>query len=252
MKKLWVKVLLAAVLLAVLVGVLAFVFIGTIVKTGVEKVGPIVTKAPVKLESAAISVVGGSGTLKGFVVGNPEGFKTPQAIQVGTVSVSIAPGSLLREKKHVRSIKVEAPEITYEAGLKGSNIGKLLDNVSGAAKQDEQAPTKEQQTTKTKLQVDEVVITGAKLHVAASVLGSASATLPLPEIRLSNLGQGPDGITPAELSEKVLSAVLDTATKVIAANAGKLGDGAKALGSGAADQLKKGASGIGDLLRKKE
>lgn len=250
MKKLWVKIFLGLVLLVVLVGVLAFVFLGTIVKTGVEKVGPMVTKVPVKLESANISVFGGSGSLKGFVVGNPEGFKTPQAIKVGQVSLAIAPGSLLSEKKHVRSIIVESPEITYETDLKGSNIGKILDNVSGAASQDEKAPSKEQQTTKTKLQVDEVVITGAKVSVAASMLGSA--TLPLPEIRLKDLGTGPEGITPAELSKKILSAVLNETTKAVAANAGKLGEGMKALGTSGADQLKKGASGIGDLFKKKE
>ena len=48
-------------------------------------------------------------------------------------------------------------------------------------------------------QVDEFVISGAKLNVTASVLGGSSVTLPLPEIRLANLGQNPEGITAAEL-----------------------------------------------------
>ena len=40
---------------------------------------------------------------------------------------------LLKEKKHIRSIVVEGPEVNYETDLRGSNIGKLLENVSGAA-----------------------------------------------------------------------------------------------------------------------
>jgi uncharacterized protein involved in outer membrane biogenesis len=250
MKKLWVKVLLGLIVLLLVVAVLAFMFIGGIVKAGVERVGPVVTKVSVKLDSANISIFGGSGTLKGFVLGNPEGYKTPQAIKVGKVAVAIAPGSVLKEKKHVKSIVVEGPEITYETDLKGSNLGKILDNVSGAASQDEKAPTKKEQTTKTKLQVDEFVITGAKVTVAANMVGSY--TIPLPEIRLSKLGEGPDGITPAELSKQVLNAVLNETTKAVAANAGKLPDAAKALGTGATDQLKKGASGIGDLFNKKK
>jgi uncharacterized protein involved in outer membrane biogenesis len=251
MKKL-VRILLGLVLLLVIVGAIAFFFIGSIIKAGVEKVGPMVTKVPVKLDSAHLSVFNGSGELKGFVLGNPEGYKTSEAIKVGTIGISIAPGSVLAEKKHIRSIKVEGPEITYETDLKGSNLGKILENVGGSAEQDKKAPTKKEQTTKTKLQVDEFVITGAKVHVNASMLGqSTGGTIPLPEIRLSNLGEGPDGITPAELSKKVLNEVLNETTKAVAANAGKLGETGKALGTSAVDQLKKG-SGVGDLLKKKQ
>jgi len=227
----------------------SLLFLGPIVKRGVEKVGPMVTKTSVKLDSATLSLLGGSGTLKGFVIGNPEGYKTPEAMKLGSVSLSIAPGSVLKEKKHIRSIKVEGPEITYETDLRGSNLGKLLDNVSGSAEQDKKAPTKDQQTTKTKLQVDEFVLTGAKVHVNASMLGSG--TVPLPEIRLKDLGQGPDGITPAELSKRVLAVILDETVKAVAANAINLKEGGKALGTGAIDEVKKGAGGLLDSLKKK-
>lgn len=249
MKKRIVRILLGLVLVLVVVAVVALLFLGTIVKTGVQNVGPVVAKVPVTLDSANISVFSGSGELKGFVVSNPEGFKTKDAIKVGTMEVAIAPASLLKEKKHIRKIRVEAPEITYETGFGGSNLGKLLDNVSGTAEQDEKAPTEEQQTTKTKLQVDEFIITGGKIHVGATMLGSA--TLPLPEIHLTKLGEGPEGITPAELSKRVLSAVVDATTKAVAANAGKLGEAGKALGTGATDQLKKAGSGVTDLFKKK-
>ena len=223
MKKL-VRILLALVLLLIVIGVAAIFFIGSIVKAGVEKVGPRVAKVPVKLDAATISIFGGSGELKGFVIGNPEGYKTPEAIKVGTMSLSIAPASVLAEKKHIRSIKVEGPEITYETeGLKGSNLSKLLDNVRGSEEQDKKAPTKDEQTSKTKLQVDEFVISNAKLHVSATAGGyklPVPQTLALPEIRLSNLGQGPDGITPAELGTRVLSEIVDAAAKAVAANAG--------------------------------
>jgi uncharacterized protein involved in outer membrane biogenesis len=244
MKKV-VRILLGLVVLLIILVVAAMLFIGTIVKTGVEKVGPRVAKVSVTLDAAKLSIFNGSGELKGFVIGNPEGYKTPEAIKVGTVSISLVPRSVLQEKKHIRAIKVEGPEITYETDLKGSNLGKIRENVSGSAKQDEQAGTKKEQTTKTKLQVDDFVITGGKVHVAATMVGSY--TVPLPEIHLAKLGEGPDGITPAELSEKVLSAVLDATIKAVADNAGKIPDAGKVLGTGAIDQLKKTGS---DLLKK--
>ena len=253
MKKAIVRILLALVVLVVIAVVVSIFFIGSIVKAGVEKVGPKVAKVPVKLEGANISVFSGSGELKGFVVGNPEGFKTAEALKVGSISLSLVPSTVLKDKVVIRSIKVIGPEITYETDLKGSNLGKLLENVSGSAEQDKQAPTKKEQTTKTKLQVDEFVITGAKVQVAASLLGqSAAQSIPLPEIRLTKLGEGPEGITPAELSKKVLNEVLGETTKAVAGKAGDIGKSVEALGTGATDQLKKGASGILDPFKKKQ
>ncbi len=253
MKKSMVRILLGLVIILVLVGGAAILFIGTIVKTGVEKVGPRVAKVPVKLDGATVSLFNGNGELKGFIIGNPEGYKSPEAIKVGSIAIALVPKTVLADKVVIRSIRIVAPEITYETSLKdlkGSNLSKILENVSGSAEQDEKAPTKEQQTTKTKLQVDDIVITGGKVHVTAAMLGST--TVPLPEIHLSDLGQGPEGITPAELSKKVLKAVLDATVKAVVANAGKLPEAGKALGTGAVDELKKGASGIGDLLKKKQ
>jgi len=244
-----VRILLGLVVLLVILGVVAIFFLGTIVKSGVEKVGPRVAKVPIKLEGADISLFNGKGELKGFVVGNPEGFKSPEAIKVGSVAVALVPRTVLGDKVVIQSIKIVAPEITYETSLKGSNLQKLLDNVGGSAQQDESAPTKDQQATKTKLQVDDLVITGGKVHVAAAIVGST--TIPLPEIHLKDMGQGPDGITPAELSQKILSAVLDATTKTVMANAGKLPEAGKALGTGAADQLKKAGSGVSDLFKSK-
>ncbi len=149
MKKLIVRIFVGLVIVLVLVAIGSIFFLGTIVKAGVEKVGPRVAKVPVKLDSASISLFSGSGTLKGLVIGNPEGYKTPEAMKLGRVSLSIAPGSVLKEKKHIRAIRIEGPEITYETDLKGSNLGKLLDNVGGSAEQDKKAPTKDQQTSKT-------------------------------------------------------------------------------------------------------
>lgn len=231
----------------------AFLFLGTIVKAGVEKGGPFITKVPVTLQGANISVFSGSGELKEFVMGNPEGFKSTNSVQVGSVAVRLEPGSLLAEKMIVRSVRVEAPEITYEAAFGGSNIGKILENIQAMASQGKTTP--EQPGSKKALQVDEFVISGAKLNVTASVLGGKTATLPLPDIKLANLGQGPEGITAAELSALAFAEIVEAAAKAVTANAVKLGtdvvDSAKGLGTEAKDRLKKASSGISDLIKKR-
>ena len=245
MKKILGLVILAGFALAIL-AVIAIFYLGPIVKAGVEKAGPQVAKVPVKVEGASISVFNGNGELKGFVLGNPEGFKTPEAVKVGTVAISLVPKSVAASKVIVRSVRVEAPEITYEAGFGGSNIGKILENMQSTEKQEKSGGAK---SSSKALQIDDFLITGGKIHVSATMLGGVSATLALPEIHFSNLGQGPEGITAAELSSRVFSAVVDAAAKAVTANSGNL---SKIANEALGDSAKKISSGLSDLLKSKK
>jgi uncharacterized protein involved in outer membrane biogenesis len=246
--------ILGVVAVLVILGAAAFFFLGNIVKAGVERVGPMITKTDVQLDGAVISVFNGSGELKGFTLGNPEGFKTTNAIHVGSIGLKLKPSSVLDKKVVIHSIRVEAPEITYEAALGGSNIGQLLDNIKATASQSQGTSTNASGTQKA-LEVDDFLITGGKIHVTASILGGQTATLPLPEIHLTNLGQRPEGITPAELSVKVFSELVDEVAKMVTKDAAKIGgaigDKAKSLGTEAQDRLKKASSGVSDLLKSK-
>jgi uncharacterized protein involved in outer membrane biogenesis len=233
-------------------------FLGSIVKKGVETVGPEITRTDIKLDAATLSLLSGSGKLKGLFVGNPQGFKTESAIKVGSVSVGVAPGSVFSDKVHIKEIKVVAPEITFEGGLKGNNLSKLLDNVqaaSGGSGKSGAAP--ESKAGSKKLQVDDFLISGGKINLSVdmSVLGGKSATVPLPEIHLMNLGSGPDGITAADLTAKVLKEVLQAAIPAAEKAVADLGKGAtdliKNAGKGSTESLDKATKGIGDLLKKK-
>src|SRR6185295_2459396 len=135
------------------------------------------------------------------------------------------------------------------------NLSKILANVQEMAGKGQPAQT-QPGGKKKGLQVDEFVITGGKINLSASTpLGGRSATLPLPEIRLSNLGQGPEGITPAGLAEKALAAIVNGTLKAVAEgvadmakDAAKVGtDTAKKVGTEATKSLQK----VGDLLNKK-
>jgi uncharacterized protein involved in outer membrane biogenesis len=253
MKKIFI-VTAGLIFLALLVAfVFGFVMLGSVVKAGVEKVGPMVTKVPVKLDGAAVSMFSGKGELKGFEIGNPEGYKTPNAIKVGSVGVEVVPKSVFGDKIIVRSINVQAPEITYETSLKQNNLSQILENVQSIAGKSESAQSGGSKQPK-KLQVDEFVIAGGKINVSATLMGGKSATLPLPEIRLSNLGQGADGITPAELAEKAIAAIVNGTLKAVAEggaalakDAAKTGvDSAKKVGVEATKSLQK----VGDLFKK--
>jgi len=198
------KKILIGIVALVVVGVTAIaagmaLFLDSGIKRGVEIFGPQLTKVDVKLYGVSVSLLSGSGKIKGLVVGNPAGYQTPYAISVEAASVALMPGSILSDKVVIKSIRVESPNIYYEGGLDGDNLRTILNNVSISKK----------------LQVDDLVITGAKVYVSVKATGGLAAPITLPDIHLTNLDQGPEGITAAELTKKVLSEI----TSVVAQHA---------------------------------
>jgi uncharacterized protein involved in outer membrane biogenesis len=265
MKKLAVRLLIALVVVLILAVLIVGLFLDGIIKHGVETIGPALTKVDIKLDSVSLSLLSGSGKINGLVVGNPEGFKTPSAVKVGTVSLALKPGSLLSDKVVIKSIQVQGPEITYETDFKSSNLSKIRANVEaatgGSAPKEPGQPQPPAQPAPAKpskkLEVDEFVISGAKLHVSATALGGKTFDLTLPDIHLPALGTSADGITAGELVKKILEALEKEAAN--AAASGALGD----LGKQASDYLNKQlgntngsaagtiTKGLGDLFKKK-
>jgi hypothetical protein len=261
MKKIILRLCLAGLILLILAILGISLFLDGAVKRGIEIVGPRLTKTPMQLSNVSLSILSGAGSIKGLVVGNPEGFKTPEAIRVGNASLSLQPGSLLTRKVVIKSIKVEAPEITFEYGFGGNNLSKILANVrsetaggTNASAASSGAPPAETSAGK-KLEVDDFLITGAKVHVSLTQLGGKTVPVTLPEIHLTNLGQGPDGITAGELVERVLAEVEKAAVKAANSGVADISKGASALtqdlgksGTGTVGTLKKS---LGDLFKKK-
>lgn len=246
------KVVIVLVILLIVGLVIAFLSLDRIVHKGIETVGPAVAKVEVKVKDVKLSPFSGSGKIGGLLVGNPPGFKTAAAIQVGSVGVKVVPTSVMGDKMVVNYVRMEGPEITFEGDLKGNNLSKILENVQGT---EEKAPaTKEEQKAKSrKLQVDEFLLTGAKVHVSSALLGGKTATVSIPEIHLTNLGQGPDGITPAELTKRVLKEVIDGTLKSIGSNVGDLTkEVTGGLKNVSTNAVEKATKSIGDLFNKKK
>ena len=264
MKKIIIRLLIALVVLAILVVVAVGMFLDKAIKAGVETVGPRVAKVDIKLNSVGLSLLSGAGTIKGLVVGNPAGYKTPSAISVGEASLAVEPKSLLADKIKVKSIRVESPEITYETNLKESNLSKIMANVQETTGSGQTEPAKpaqparpQEQKPGKKLEVDEVLITGGKIHVAVTALGGGSATVPLPDIRLQDLGTGPEGITPEALTVKMLGAIEQGTVKAAAGAVSDIAKGAVYMAKGAVGNVSSNAvqsvtKGIGGLFKKKE
>ena len=235
-KKIWWGVVIALLVL-VLAGILvAGAFLGDIVKKGIETVGPKITKVSIKLDEVHLSLLSGLASLKGLVVGNPEGYQTPQAIRAGTIAVGLNPLSVLSDKIVLRSVYLESPEITFEGGLGGNNLSQIMANINATSKTggavETNAPAPAQSSKK--YEVDDLLITGAKVHVRLTDMNGREATLDLPTIHLTDLGKNEEGITATDLSRSVLNAILSATLRAISNDSKDLGKDAQILlkGSG--------------------
>ena len=210
MKKILLSVLALLVVLVIsAVGYLYF-SLNTLVKKAVETVGPRITKTDVRLSSANISPFSGSGSLNGFVIGNPEGFGKEPALRFGSIQVQVDKATLLKEVIAVDSVIIRNPDILLEGTLRGNNLGKLLQNIksSSSKSSEEKASAKESK----KFVVKEVVISGIKLRLAASALDQkVEQTIPLPEIRLQNIGSDGSGVSASQLATQILTPLLQSA-----------------------------------------
>jgi hypothetical protein len=259
MKKIVIWLLGVIVAVVLLAALAVHLFLDSAIKRGVESKGSTLTKVEVKLNSVHISLLSGSGKVKGLAVGNPEGFKTPSAISVGTASVSLQPRSIFSDPVMIHSIEVQAPEITFETDLHQNNLSKILANLKETTGSGGQQPTQPKEASAgKKLVIDDFRIIGGKIHVSVTMLGGRSATYPLDDIQLKDLGKDSGGITPADLSKKVLELILaDAEKKAVAAIADIRSKGLTGAAGGLINStntnssVEKVTKGLGDLLKKK-
>jgi uncharacterized protein involved in outer membrane biogenesis len=228
-------VILAVILIAFIVVVL---MLDGIVKKGVETFGPQITKVSITLDSVHVGLFTGSAKVKGLVVGNPEGCQTPQAISVGLAEVGVNPFSILSDKIIVRSVHVESPEITFEGGFSGNNLSKILANVNEATKSGTPVSTNAPAAGQSgkKIEVDDFLVTGAKVHARLTDFGGKEINVTLPDIHLTDLGKGSDGLTPADLTKAILKAVTSATIKAVTESAAGAGN--------SVDKIKKGLGGL--------
>lgn len=270
MKKILLRSLVVVVVLVIVTVVAVGLSLDSAIKKGVETFGPQVAKVPVTLDKVSLSLFSGSAALRGLAVGNPEGYKTTNAISLGLASVAVSPGSIFSDKVVVKSIRIEAPKVTFEFGPGGSNLQRIQKNLEafsgpGATNQsptaESPAPAATDSKPGKKLQVDEIVITGGTVTVGAALLGGKIIEAPLPEIHFENLGQGPDGITGAELGKLILAKITEESLKAYGDRLSEAGaealqnlsqNATNAAQTVMSNALNKASKGLGDLLTPKK
>lgn len=233
----------AVVVLAVVV--IGSFFLGSIVRVGVDKFGPSITKTKVELASASISPLTGSGTIKGLRIDNPAGWSPGQAIYLGEAHLSMQPFSLLGDHVVINDILIDQPKFVYETKIFSSNLKDLLKNIEAATGGGKEAArTPETKSGRPiKFEVKRFRLQHGKVTIGA---GPAAVTVPLPPLTLTDLGTKEGGITADQLAGAVMKRVL---SHVLLTAADAVGNVGKAAGSAAADATTNAAKKATESLK---
>jgi hypothetical protein len=254
MKK-WIFISLGAIVAIVIVVVIVGLSkLGPIVKMAINTYGPKITGTEVKVGDVGISLFSGEAKLEKFFLGNPAGFKSPSAMQVGSIYVQVDENSLTKNTIVIKKVEVVGPEITYEGRGKTDNFRALLANVEKNVPQGESTKKEpEKQGPGKKLIIDDLIIRQGKVNLAldipGGIPGGKQISADLPDIHLRDIGKKTGGSSPAVVAKEIFQTLY---AKITAPNViGSLNDQLKKLGGtvteavgGAAQEGVKGATGV--------
>ena len=206
------KIMIAGGVLFIVVIIAIVLLIGninTIIKKGVETVGPKILKAPVTLKDVDISVSSGSGKIKGMKIGNPEGYKTDYAFQLEEIEMDLDVKSVTTDKVHIRNILINAPQIMYEEALgKKNNLTQLQANVEAfTGGGEKKSGSSENEGAGKKVQIDYIKIADGTIGVSLDLFqGKTTFNVSLPTIELHDIGKDKDA-TMSDALKQIIAAV---------------------------------------------
>jgi uncharacterized protein involved in outer membrane biogenesis len=227
--------LLAVALILLLAAIAALLIApGPITRQAIQRVGSEALGVAVTCEAAQLSLGRGRLGVDDLRIANPEGFSDQPLARIGRIEAALRWRSLFSPRIELTEVVLTDADFRFELGLQGHNFGRLLKQVRPPPAAGTRPPAgtpapaapKKPQAEKS-LVIDELRIETAVVHAS---FGEAEATMSLPAIRMTGLGDPNAGLRPAELARRVLRAVLDAILETV-----KTGDGS-------------GVEGLKDLL----
>ena len=240
---------LISIAVLIVVGII-FIYssLDSIVKAAIESIDSDMTQTEVTLNDVEISPTSGVGSLRGFTMSNPDGFKSEDAFKFEEITIKIDPTSLANEVIIINEIRITAPHITYEVGPKKSNIDTINANAQSQGEESSGSDSKETDAGP-KFIVEHLYLNDGEISVAAAPLGNKTIDMDLPNIHLKDIGKGDNGASP----EVILKAAIGAVTKNITGALGSVDLKGLAKGvtdgvQGVTDGVVSGASAVTDTV----
>ncbi len=258
-----VVLIVSFVLVFLLMGVL--LFLGPIIKSATERVGPLVLGVPIKVEKVSVDVLGGCFRLKNLRVGNPPGYSADPLAALGELRVAIDVSSLPGKGPVViEEVAIVKPKFAYEVVDGVSNVdalkallqkklaGKIAAAQAAQAAQPAQAaPASQEAPVKKKKEARKVIIDrfecrDGEVSFRGGMTFGKSIALPLPSIVLTDIGRPSNGTSLLGAVQEMFTAIANAVGKTVLFVAGAVGDAGRAAldAGGAVGQAALDAGGV--------
>jgi uncharacterized protein involved in outer membrane biogenesis len=190
------------IIVAVVIGV--FLIIGMtidgMVKSGIEDSGSALLKTEVEVDDIDISIFGGSASMDGFNIYNPEGFSDNTAISLKGIEIELDIKSLFSETIIVKRIHVTNPEIFFEQKETRINLRELNNNLN-AQSEDESEKA---------LIIEKFILEKGKITISSELEKERTVEASIDRIELNNIGKDGSSTVQQALKE-ILEPIIQNA-----------------------------------------
>ena len=239
----------AAAILAV-AAVALLLFLGSVVKFTVDNVLPRMLGVPVTVEKVSFSALRGTLDIRGFEIGNPEGFDKPYLLHSDRFHADLHVREILLGRCHFQEILVLGPRVWYHRKLTESNLSVLLDGLDSKSAEEKEKRDKAKGKDKGKKEKD-----GKKSSVVidhflfdegtVGIKMGAGVEVPLAKVELKDIGK--DGSFMAvQIVRVIFGAVFDSVLHAVSAVGGAAVDAVSTVGGAAVDAVGTAAEAVGD------
>ena len=231
------KTLLVLVVVLFILVVALMLFLGPIIKTAAETIGPKVLGVPVKVEKVTVNVFDGSFGLKGLRIDNLPGYSSDPLVALGELRVAVNVSSLFgKDAIEVKEIIILDPKFSYEVVKGVPNVDALMAHMQKKAPAGEPAtePAAEQKEAR-KVIIDRFECRSGEVSFRAGMTFGRAVKVPLPPIVATDIGRKSGGTTTADAVQKMFGEVANGVGKAVIGVAGAVGDIGKAALGGVQD-----------------
>ncbi len=203
-------------LLTVLVVLAALVIVvnlgkNYIVKSMIEKTASANLKVPVRIDGFNLTLTSGRITLRGVTIGNPSGFESPHLLHLTEGDVRFDLHTLMDPVLVIDSIRLNGLSVYYEIGVKGTNLGAVINqsappDKSAAPPQDKHQKQAAKQGRE--LIIRDLTMTDVSAIPSLNVAGKKeSRTVQIADIYIQDIGREGKTVNVAEASDIILGTV---------------------------------------------
>jgi len=235
-KKWILRLAIAFVALIILLLVIVYFSLDGIVRFGVERGATQATGQTTSLDSAKVSIAGGSLELSGLDINNPPGYSNNKIIAMKDCKATAQIGSLLTNDVVIPEVDIDGLEVSLEQNGLKSNLSEVLavGQSSTPAAGGSSAPTPPGKN----IHIGVIKLTNTKVHVS---IAGAGTTLDLGSIEIQD-PTNPDG-RPMKLADVVSKILMNVAQQI--ANNPQIPDALK----GSITQVQGVITNVGGVLK---